>query len=182
MYNITEFTICTRLLTSSLTCSMWELPWRSCRFRHHLSIQASRVSLSFVTQHILGQKVSTKSWMATISLSPLCEYCYYLVLSSNICVKGDKMKRGNNPIRLLLETYLDWKRSSGWLESWERLLLVTDVSTTCAEAIFRFSIYQRLLYLLTNQIAHQGFWIFNWLTLPLDSEDGFRTGCRNVSH
>ena len=24
-------------------------------------------------------------------------------------------------------------------------------------------------------IAHQGFWIFNWLTLPLDSEDGFRT-------
>ena len=42
--------------------------------------------------------------------------------------------------------------------------------------------YQRLLYLLTNQIAHQGFWIFNWLTLPLDSENGFRTGCRNVSH
>ena len=42
--------------------------------------------------------------------------------------------------------------------------------------------YQRLLYLLTNEIAHQGFWIFNWLTLPLDSEDGFRTGCRNVSH
>ena len=43
-------------------------------------------------------------------------------------------------------------------------------------------IYQRLLYLMTNQIAHQGFWIFNWLPLPLDSEDGFRTGCRNVSH
>ena len=34
-------------------------------------------------------------------------------------------------------TYLDWKRSSGWLESWEGLLLVTDVSTTCSEAIFR---------------------------------------------
>ena len=32
---------------------------------------------------------------------------------------------------------LNWKRSSGWLESWEGLLLVTDVSTTCAEAIFR---------------------------------------------
>ena len=31
--------------------------------------------------------------------------------------------------------YLDWKRSSGWLESWEGLLSVTDVSTTCAEAI-----------------------------------------------
>ena len=31
----------------------------------------------------------------------------------------------------------DWKTSSEWLESWEGLLLVTDVSTTCAEAIFR---------------------------------------------
>ena len=30
-------------------------------------------------------------------------------------------------------------------------------------------IYQRLFYLLTNQIAHQGFWIFNWLTLPLSN-------------
>ena len=29
------------------------------------------------------------------------------------------------------------KRSSRWLESWEGLLFVTDVSTTCAEAIFR---------------------------------------------
>jgi len=43
-------------------------------------------------------------------------------------------------------------------------------------------IYQRLIYLLTYQIIHQGFWIFNWLTLPLDSEDGFRTGCLNLSH
>ena len=32
---------------------------------------------------------------------------------------------------------LDWKRSSGWLESWEGLLLVTDVLRTCAETIFR---------------------------------------------
>ena len=31
---------------------------------------------------------------------------------------------------------LDWKLSSGWLESWG-LLLATDVSTTCAEVIFR---------------------------------------------
>ena len=33
--------------------------------------------------------------------------------------------------------YFDWKRSSGWLESWEGLLLVTDISTTCLEVIFR---------------------------------------------
>ena len=42
-------------------------------------------------------------------------------------------------------------------------------------------VYQWLLYLLTNQIAHQGFWIFNWLKLSLDSEDGFCTVFGNVS-
>jgi len=34
-------------------------------------------------------------------------------------------------------TYLDWKWSSGWLDSREGLLLVTDILTTCAEAVFR---------------------------------------------
>ena len=57
------------------------------------------------TQCILGQKVSPKSWMAAISLSPLWEYCYNLVLSCNIRVKGDKIKREYNPVRLPLETW-----------------------------------------------------------------------------
>ena len=30
----------------------------------------------------------------------------------------------------VFSSYLDWKRSPGWLESWEGLLLLTDVSTT----------------------------------------------------
>ena len=46
---------------------------------------------------------------------PFCSFCYLL---------------------LTVKTNLGWKRSSGWLESWEGLLLLTDVSTTCAEAIF----------------------------------------------
>ena len=54
---------------------------------------------------IVGQKVSSKSWMTAISLSPLREYCYYLVQSSNIRVKGVKMRRENNPISLPLETW-----------------------------------------------------------------------------
>ena len=72
------------------------------------------------TQCILGQKVSTKSWMAAVSLSPLREYCYYLVLSSNIREKERRLGKQsykaakessyktileNNPIRLLLETW-----------------------------------------------------------------------------
>ena len=56
------------------------------------------------TQCILGQKVCTKSWMAA-HLSPLREHCYYLVLSSNVLVKGDKVNRENNLIRLPLETW-----------------------------------------------------------------------------
>ena len=34
------------------------------------------------------------------------------------------------------EHTLDWKWSSGWLESWEGLLLATEVLATSAEAIF----------------------------------------------
>ena len=71
------------------------------------SLNAGIKSSSFLCgmQCILGQKVSTKSWMAALSLSPLREYCYHFVLSSNIRLKGDKMKGENNPIRLPLETW-----------------------------------------------------------------------------
>ena len=44
-----------------------------------------------------------------------------------------KQENGLNPG----VTYLDWKRTSGWLESREGLLFATDVLTTCVEAIFR---------------------------------------------
>ena len=67
--------------------------------------QYKSFSSLYGAQRISGQKVSTKSWMAAISLSSLREHWYYLVLSSNIRVKGDKMKRENNPRRLPLETW-----------------------------------------------------------------------------
>ena len=50
-----------------------------------------------------------------------------------------------------------WLKMSGWLESWEGLLLATDVSITCTEAIFR-------------------------VKSSMMTEDGFHTGCQNVSH
>ena len=43
--------------------------------------------------------------------------------------------------------HLYWKRSSGLLESWEGLLLATDVSSTCAEAIFRLDSIKTMLKL-----------------------------------
>ena len=49
--------------------------------------------------------------MAATSLSSLREYCYYLVLSSNIHVKEDKMKREYNMIRVPLETLCPTMRS-----------------------------------------------------------------------
>ena len=47
------------------------------------------MSFSFLcgTQRILWQKVRTKAWTTAISLSPLREYCYHLVLNSNSRVK-----------------------------------------------------------------------------------------------
>ena len=52
-------------------------------------------------------------------------------------------------------TYLDWKRSSGWLESWEGLRVISD---------WRFD------NLCGSHLQSQ------------DSEDDFHTGRRNVSH
>ena len=81
--------------------------WFSGRSCIRLNWNTGIKSFSFFcwTLCIVGQKVSTKSWMTVISLSPLPEYCYYLLGSSNIRVKGDKMKRENSPIRLPLETW-----------------------------------------------------------------------------
>ena len=94
-------------------------------------------------------------------------------------------------------TYLNWKRSSGWLESWQGLLFVTDISTNCAETIFRVTVLvswkfktSGKRYAFTN--GYSTYWpikillakvfiTFNyWLRLSLDSEDGFRTDCWNV--
>ena len=50
--------------------------------------------------------------------------------------KKGKQRLPRNPKGSISHS-LDWKWSSEWLEFWEGLLLATDVSTTCAEAIFR---------------------------------------------
>ena len=68
---------------------------------------------------------------------------------------------GKCPFHILLTlTFLDWKISSGWLESWEGLLLVTDVSTTCAEAILRIFLSKRqslTTVLLRTPVTHMIF-------------------------
>ena len=48
------------------------------------------------------------------------------------------------------ETYLDWKRSFGWLESWEGLLFATDVST---QNINKFCLE---MYNRKNNYVHSG--------------------------
>ena len=53
---------------------------------------------------------------------------------------------------------------------------------TTLQPIISYHTFTNGYYLLTNQSPHQGFWIFNWLKVSLDSEDGFHTGCRKVSH
>ena len=64
--------------------------------------------------------------------------------------------------------FLDWKRSSGWLESWERLLLVTGVSTTCAEATFRVLCIWHYCY-------QPGFRTLTWLPHRLSKRQSLTT-------
>ena len=64
--------------------------------------------------------VKTSSCPFTVSFVPYDPLLEQVLLSCNIWV-----------------SCLDWKRSSGWLESWEGLLFVTIVLTTHAEGIFR---------------------------------------------
>ena len=89
-----------------------------------------------------------------------------------------RMHTNHGPIVVKLQIkhlYLDWKRSSGWLEAWEGLLLVTDILRTCAEAIFRVTWLWRwlphrlskchsLTVLLRTPITQMIF--FNQRTLP----------------
>ena len=55
--------------------------------------------------------------------------------------------------------YLDWKRSSGWLESWEGLLFMSNVLTTCAEAIFRVKTLKWRWLPLLIDFFNQGMWL-----------------------
>ena len=62
------------------------------------------------------------------------------------------------------------------------LWVVVDVFEVVVDGFWIFRDGCRSFLLLVTTISRQGFWIFNWLRLSLDSEDGFRTGCRNISH
>ena len=83
------------------------------------------------------------------------------------------------PAPYIIQTITQQETISHWLLFIVQPCYLHNTHTSSQPITWR--VYQRLLYLLTNQIAHQGFWIFNRLRLWLDSEDGFRTGCRNVS-
>ena len=69
------------------------------------SYKASRVSFVGHTAHCGTEsehQVLNGSHIVFISLR---EYWYYLLLSSNIHVKGDKVTRENNPLRLAFNSW-----------------------------------------------------------------------------
>ena len=94
--------------------------------------------------------ISCRRWLPLETMLTMQEVLYYIIWIAEIIVIIIIIKL--ILLFLSMSLFLDWKRSFGWLQSWERLLLETDVSTTCEEAIFRFN-----------------------------SEDGFHTGCQNIS-
>ena len=64
-------------------------------------------------------------WRRSINFFKGCFLCYCDGIYRRVLFFVCSMNQ------ILPHLFLDWKRSSGWLESWEGLLLLTDVSTTC---------------------------------------------------
>ena len=78
--------------------------------QHHLSKVTVDIVLALITLHLMSSFV--------IVLNPVSQqFEEFLNIPQSKC--------------------FDWKGSSGWLESWEGLLLAFCVPTICAEAIFR---------------------------------------------
>ena len=63
--------------------------------------------------------------------------------------------------------YLDWQWLSGLLASWEGLLLATDVSTTCAEAIFRVKWLDCTQMIIQSRYIISGFKPFSYFSLSV---------------
>ena len=100
-------------------------------------IQASRVSVSFVghTAHC-GTESEHQVLIGSHIFISFREYWHYLVLSSNIHVKREKMMRENNPVRLTFDSWCS--------------LSVPQCATTY------------LLYIVVNQPSIVSYLLVNW--------------------
>ena len=77
--------------------------------------------------------ISGKSGPDKFNATPL-KTAFALLSTKSLTRDFPILKASSNSERetTYLNFNLDWKRSAGWLESWEGLLFETDVSTTCA--------------------------------------------------
>ena len=83
-------------------------------------------------------------------------------------------------IKKMPSQIFSWPNITSWLDWLSGVLRRTVVSDWRFDNLRGSHLQSQVVVLVSWKL--QGFWIFNWLTLPLDSEDGFRTGCRSVSH
>ena len=92
-------------------------------------MQASRVSASFVWHKAhCGTESEHQVLNGSHIFISLHEYWYYLVLRSNIHVKGDKMKRENNPVRLTFNSWCSLsvpQCAAAYRENWNSWCLYT---------------------------------------------------------
>ena len=128
-------------------------------------IYSSLLNLSLISKKPTQQLItSEKATFLSIESFGLLLQCAYPVSRKNderMCWSQTKGKKSldvntcnlNNweilsQLRKWFEsrvTYFDWKRSPRWLESWEGLLFVTDVST-CVEASFRIHLTLKMAF------------------------------------
>jgi len=129
-----------------------------------VAIQTSRVSVSFVghTAHCETESEHQVLNGSHIFIS-LCEYWSYLVLSSNIHVKGDKMTSQNNPISWQFSTVgahflshsallLTGKNWNSWCLYWdytidrlkESYMIIKILSTSSSSTNYTQQIYNNI--------------------------------------
>ena len=99
-------------------------------------------------------------WQPYLCLLLIRECCHYLVLSSNIRAKGDKMKRKNNPIRLPFEIWCSLavpqcaaSNKGNWSSWWLYTLIKFNRSIDFNTVIFlvnRFKVKRKKQSLMTH--------------------------------
>ena len=155
---------CDRSNSLHICCSQVPQQVLGCEIRgnnlfHHLHITLKghcHSSFAVFTKLITGWKIKAGAWLKDSTflinqkdniISILLRETVHMEIRGFFgihCIQTWKQENGLNPG----VTYLDWKWSSGWLESWEGLLLATDILTAYTEAILQSRFWRWLLHRL----------------------------------
>ena len=93
------------------------------------------------------------------------DFPYLIYISWIIIPRAEYyIKSLSNTYRTFQTIIQQEKVTRSWLFTLQIAIYITYISRHTSSQPIISRVYQRLLYLLTNEIAHQGIWIFSWLS------------------